>query len=307
MSDNTADALVVGGGPAGLSAALYLARFLRSVLVFDSGDGRSTHAQTNHNYLGFPDGIGALDLRANGRKQLERYPHARIVPQHVDSAVREEDGTFTVSCGSVSWHGRVVVLATGVTDSYPEFEGCSSYVGTSVFWCITCDGYENQGRDLVVVGNDDAAAGEALQLRSLSDRVRLLTNADEVGISGSLRRRLDAYGIPLIHDRIASAEGAEGQLQCLVTAGGDRLELDAMFSLQGATPETGLAQALGVDLDGSGYVVIDTEQKTSVEGVYAAGDATCLHSHQVAAAVHEGAQAACAANHHLQPPELKAP
>jgi len=137
------DALVVGGGPAGLSAALYLARYLRSVVVLDSGHGRSSHHQVNHNYLGFPDGISALDLRANGRKQLARYPHAQLVEDHVEDAVREGDGTFAVRSRAGRWTARVVVLATGVVDHYPRFEGWESYVGTSLFWCITCDGYEN--------------------------------------------------------------------------------------------------------------------------------------------------------------------
>jgi thioredoxin reductase (NADPH) len=201
----------------------------------------------------------------------------------------------------------VVVLATGVVDHYPRFEGWQSYVGTSLFWCITCDGYENRDRDVVVVGDDDAAAAEALQLRSLTSRVRVLTNRPGDRISDTFRTRLADAGVPVVHDEIASTEGADGRLRELYLRSGERMALEAMFSLQGATPETDVARALGVALDDSGYVLVDTEQKTSVPGVYAAGDLTSLHSHQVAAAVHEGAQAACAANYFLQPPELKAP
>lgn len=298
---------MVGGGPAGLSAALYLARYLRSVVVLDGGEGRSSYQQVNHNYLGFPDGISALDLRANGRKQLARYPHATVVEEHVTTAVREEDGTFTVRTSEDSWHGRVVVLATGVVDHYPSFEGWESYVGTSLFWCITCDGYENRGRDVVVVGDDDGAAAEALQLRSLTPMVRLLTNSAGDRISETFQQRLEDAGVAVLHDEIAGAAGENGRLHQLLLRSGEHLSLEAMFSLQGATPETEVAEALGVALDGSGYVLVDTEQKTSLPGAYAAGDLTTLHSHQVAAAVHEGAQAACAANYFLQPPELKAP
>jgi thioredoxin reductase (NADPH) len=301
------DAIVVGGGPAGLSAALYLARYLRSVVVLDSGEGRSSHHQVNHNYLGFPDGISALDLRANGRKQLSRYPHAQLVEGHADEAAREEDGTFLVRSGEDSWRGRVVVLAMGVVDHYPPFEGWQSYVGTSLFWCITCDGYENRGRDVVVVGDDDGAAAEALQLRSLTSKVRLLTNRPGDRISDTFHQRLREAGVEVVHDEIAAADGADGHLREVLLTSGERMALEAMFSLQGATPETDVARALGVALDESGYVLVDTEQKTSVPGVYAAGDLTSLHSHQVAAAVHEGAQAACAANYFLHPPELKAP
>jgi thioredoxin reductase (NADPH) len=109
-----------------------------------------------------------------------------------------------------------------------------------------------------------------------------------------------------VHDRIKAAEGRDGRLSAIVTWGGERLPLDALFCLQGATPETAVARGLGVRLNAQGHVEVDTEQYTSVPGVYAAGDITAPHSHQVSAAVQEGAQAASAANCFLYPPELKA-
>jgi thioredoxin reductase (NADPH) len=175
-----------------------------------------------------------------------------------------------------------------------------------MFWCIACDGYENRGKDILVVGHTDAAAGEALQLHSLTDRVRLLTNSHTNEISRTFGGRLAAAGIPVVHDRLAGAVGAEGRIEHVLTEGGLRLEAEALFSIQGATPETRLATGLGVPVNEAGYVLVDSEQKTQVQGVYAAGDITAVHSHQVAAAVHEGAQAASAANYYLYPPELKA-
>ncbi|MCZ0988357.1 NAD(P)/FAD-dependent oxidoreductase [Streptomyces diastatochromogenes] len=300
------DTIVVGGGPAGLSAALYLARYNREVLVFDTGHGRSTHHQTNHNYLGFPSGIPTVDLRKLGLEQLSRYPNARVVHHLITQAEGNAVEGFTVRSQGHSWQARSLLLATGVLDHFPHFEGWESYVGRSMFWCITCDGYENRGRSILVVGHTDAAAGEAMQLHSLTDRVRLLTNSRSDEISPKFRRRLERAGIPVVHDRIKEVEGEDGLLSAVLTRRGLRLELDALFSIQGATPETGLARQLGVGLAASGYVQVDSEQKTSVPGVYAAGDLTALHSHQVTAAVHEGAQAASAANYFLYPPELKA-
>ncbi|MGQ4419572.1 NAD(P)/FAD-dependent oxidoreductase, partial [Streptomyces sp. SAS_269] len=213
---------------------------------------------------------------------------------------------FTVRSQGHSWRARTLVLATGVLDHFPHFAGWESYVGRSMFWCITCDGYENRGRSILVVGHTDAAAGEAMQLHSLTDRVRLLTNSASDEISPKFRRRLKGAGIAVVHDRIGEVEGAGGLFTAVVTRAGRRLELDALFSIQGATPETTLARQLGVRLAPTGYVEVDSEQKTSVPGVYAAGDLTALHSHQVTSAVHEGAQAASAANYFLHPPELKA-
>ncbi|MGI5480658.1 NAD(P)/FAD-dependent oxidoreductase [Streptomyces lavendofoliae] len=300
------DAAVVGGGPAGLSAAVYLARYNRRVLVFDTGHGRSTHHQVNHNYLGFPGGVATVELRRLAVEQLARYDNARVVHHLVTAVEGDAAGGFTLRSQGHRWQARTVLLATGVLDHFPHFPDWQAYVGRSMFWCITCDGYENRGRDILVVGHTDAAAGEAMQLHALTDRVRLLTNSRRDDISETFRRRLAGAGIEVVHDRIGEVEGADGRLRAVLTRGGRRLGLDALFSLQGATPETALARSLGVTLNDAGYVVVDSEQKTSVPGVYAAGDVTSLHSHQVAAAVHEGAQAASAAHYFLHPPELKA-
>jgi len=302
----TADALVIGGGPAGLSAALYLARYNRSVLVFDTGHGRSTHHQTNRNYLGFPQGIATIGLRELARQQLAPYPQIKIVHHVINHLSGDGEQGFTAAAQGHQWHGRVVVLATGVLDHFPHFPNWESYVGRSMFWCITCDGYENRGKRILVVGHTDASAGEAMQLHSLTDSIQLLTNSEAHEISPKYLSRLEAAKIPVYDDHIQSVEGADGMMTTVITRGGTRLELDSLFSIQGSTPETSLAQQLGVRFAPSGWIDVDTEQKTSVPGVYAAGDVTALHSHQVTAAVHEGAQAASAANYFLYPPELKA-
>ncbi|MFJ9216987.1 NAD(P)/FAD-dependent oxidoreductase [Streptomyces sp. NPDC102383] len=300
------DAAVIGGGPAGLSAALQLARYGRRVIVFDTGQGRSTHHQLNRNYLGFPGGIATKELRTLGVRQLAHYPHVRFAAHRVTAVVGDVRRGFTFQAQGHVWWARTVVLATGVLDHFPHFPDWEQYVGRSMFWCIACDGYENRGRRVLVVGHTDAAAGEAMQLHSLTDRVVLLTNSRKDEISSRFRRRLEAAGVPIVHDRIKAAEGADGRLTAIVTRGGEHLPLDALFSIQGATPETAAVRGLGVRVNAQGYVEVDVEQCTSVPGVYAAGDITAPHSHQVSAAVHEGAQAASAANYFLYPPELKA-
>jgi thioredoxin reductase (NADPH) len=299
------DVCIVGGGPAGLSAGLYLARYGRSVAIFDSGHGRSTHHQVNHNYLGFPGGIRAADLRKRGLEQLAEYDHVRIEHHTIDHFERDGDnflahGQFGVATS------RAVVLCMGVVDHYPHFHGWEPYVGVSMFWCITCDGYENRGKKIVVAGHTNGTAGEAMQLSGLSDDVTLITNSHVDEISDTFRARLSAARIPVIQDTVRHAKGTDGKLEILETAGGLQIPVEAFFVVQGATPETRLAKDLGVQLAENGYILVDTEQKTSVVGVYAAGDITQLHSHQISAAVHEGAQAASAANYFLYPPEMKA-
>lgn len=294
------DAIVIGGGPAGLSAAVQLARWNRSVLVLDSGEGRSTHHQVNHNYLGFVDGVAALDLRELGRKQLGRYPHATVLRQEVVEARLTGDG-FAVVTPEEQHAGKVLVLACGVIDDYPEFEGSEGYIGRSMFWCITCDGYECKQKRVVVVGGDEHAAAEALQLVSLTPDVTLLTDDPEEPLAEGVRRRLAAAGVRLVDDRFAGADGEDGMITAVRTAASGPLAADALFVVRPARPRSALAEQLGLELDAAGYVVIDAEQRTSVPGVLAAGDLTSLHSHQVSAAVHEGSQAASAANYLLYP------
>ncbi len=302
--DDEFEALVVGGGPAGLSAALYLARYDRRTALFDTGQGRSSWHQINHNYLGFPGGVPARELRELGRRQLAEYDQVRCLDHKVESLRREGDW-FVARGQAGEWRGRAVILCTGVVDHYPHFEGWDEYVGRSMFWCITCDGYGCRDARVVVAGNNDETACAALQLQRFTRHLTLLTNSHECAISADKRERLDRAGIPLICDRIEVARGADGQFEALLTQRGERIELDQLFSHQGATPQTQLAEELGVALNQSGYIVVDSEQKTNVPGVYAAGDVTRLHSHQVTTAVHEGGQAASAANYWLYPPELR--
>jgi thioredoxin reductase (NADPH) len=308
----TYEVLVVGGGPAGLSAALYLARYGRTVALFDAGQGRSTWHQVNYNYLGFPGGVPARALRELGRQQLADYCEVTVLEHKVEALRRETAPSstpgpdlFVAESQAGEWRGRAVILCTGVIDHYPHFDGWQEYVGRSMFWCITCDGYGCKGARVVVAGNGDASASEALQLQRFTDKLTLLTDSYECHISETFQERLRQAGIPLVHDKIAEVIGRDGQFEAICTKRGQRIELDQLFSQQGATPQTKLAEDLGVRLSASGYIETDTEQKTSLPGVYAAGDVTRLFSHQVSAAVHEGGQAASAANYFLYPPELK--
>ena len=305
MTDRDTEAIVVGAGPAGMSAAIYLARYDRECVVFDAGHGRSTHHQVNHNYLGFPGGVPTVKLRELGRQQLAEYPHVHFHRHKVDAMDRDDDHFVAVSQAG-RWRARAVIICTGVLDHYPHFHGWESYVGRSMFWCITCDGYASKGKNILVVGHTDAAAGEAMQLSRFSNRLTLLTNSHTNEISPRYERRLATAGIPVIHDRLDAAKCADGMFDHVITQGGLVVELEALFCIQGATPETRLAADLGVRLAENGYIDTDEEQKTNIPGVYAAGDVTRIHSHQVTTAVHEGAQAASAANYYLYPPELRA-
>jgi thioredoxin reductase (NADPH) len=302
------DSIVIGGGPAGLSAAIYLARYNRSVIVADHGSGRSTTHETNENYLGFPDGIRSTELRELGRRQAERFG-AEFVECKIEEVSRLEDG-FRAACDEVELHGRTLIFATGVRDYLPEFENedVNDYFGKSLFWCITCDGHKVRGKRVVVVGRDDEAATTTLQFLNFTPYLTLVTNRDLPGheISPKKQHQLAAAGIPLIEGRVAKVYGQDGFMEAIETDDGRRIDTDFMFSQQGARPNTLLARALGVDLDPVGYIKVDAEQRTNVPMIFAAGDVTREYAHQVVTAAHEGSTAACSANYELYRPEQRA-
>lgn len=304
MTDTVYESLIIGGGPAGLSAALYLARYDRTVALFDTGRGRSTWHQINHNYLGFPGGVPARELRERGRQQLEEYGQVTTLERKIERLERQ-NGEFIAYGQSSEWRGKTVIICTGVIDHYPHFDGWQDYVGRSMFWCITCDGYGCRDARVVVVGNKNQAASEALQLRRFTHHLTVLTDSHDCYIDEKFQRRLKQAEIPLVHDKIDSAIGDDGQFEALYTKNGQRIELDQLFCQHGATPIANLAENVGVLLSREGYICVDVEQKTNVAGVYAAGDVTRLHSHQITTAVHEGGMAASAANYYLYPDELK--
>ena len=296
------DAAIIGGGPAGLAAAVNLARALRSVLVFDRPQpGRSDYPQVNHNYLGFPEGVPALRLRERGMAQAQRYG-----AQFCDSevvGVRAVPGGFALDgAGGERCRARGVILAMGVRDHWPRFPGFEAFVGRSLHWCIVCDGYEMRGKRVVVAGNDDEAETVALQMHRFTSDVTLVTNDGAMGLTPEAADRLARRGLPVVVGRIAGGrarDGEPGMLAALWLEDGRELPVEHLFSHQGATPQTALARSLGVELSGNGYIKVDTEQRTSEPLVYAAGDCTRLFAHQIATAAHEGATAAQTLNFDL--------
>lgn len=299
------DSIIVGSGPAGLSAAIYLARFLRSVLVIDTHKGRSTYSQLNENYLGFPEGIHATELRDFGTQQAKRFG-VKFKTGTITHVEKKPD-MFLAQSSRETYYGKTILLCTGVTDIFPLFKDYNEYVGKSLFWCITCDGYKTQGKKIVVVGATDDAACTAMQFLRYTENIIFITNceAKDVTLTKKWRDRLQKAHIQLYEYKLAEVYGENGYMHNIVLDNGQDLSVDLMFNQQGAKPNSQLAQQLGVAVSEEGYIKVGLEQRTNIPGVYAAGDVTRLFSHQVVTAAHEGSMAAQAINYDLYPPELK--
>jgi thioredoxin reductase (NADPH) len=299
------DCVVVGGGPAGLSAAIYMGRFRRRTLVVDAGDGRWSYGQVNQNYLGFPAGVGAERLHRLGRLQAERFG-VRFLAGTVRRIARAREG-YLLNVGTRALRARTVVWATGVRDHWPEFPGVRHLVGRRLFWCIVCDGWRTLRRRLLVLGNDDAAARTTLQFLTYTRDVTLLVDPGRVRLSGLSRQRLAEQGILVRRGRIRSARVRAGECVEVRLADGERLRPAYVFSLLGSTARTAELRRLGLALTRKGHVPVDDKNRTRLPHLFAAGDVTDRHSHQVVTAAHEGAMAAQAANQVLYPPAQKLP
>jgi len=330
------DTIIIGGGPAGLSAAVNLARLRRSVLVIDDRDGRSLWGQINRNYLGFPNGIPAAKIRLAGRAQAARYgAHflagqvnfatpdgkdfmVRVSPSHErpahaagrhgNVAADREDGRSHGEielAASLELRGRTLIIAAGVRDQFPRFPGWEQCVGQSLFWCILCDGYEAIDKTVAVVGDDEEAAETALDLLDFTSKITLVAGS-AAGFSFSQARAADLTnsGIAIYPYAINEYVCGNGQINALVlkNPASSRLPADMVFAYRHPIARNEVAAMLGVELNAIGQIVVDAEQHTNLHGVYAAGDVTSPHDHQVSAAVHEGNQAAAAANYYLYRP-----
>ncbi|MCA1712885.1 MAG: NAD(P)/FAD-dependent oxidoreductase [Actinobacteria bacterium] len=277
------DAVVVGGGPAGLAAALWLGRYRRSVVVVDSQEYRSGMVDRSHGYLG-RDPQTPTELLERGREELLAYPTASVVHGSVTS-VTASGPLFSVESSNGSWLAHRVVLANGVRDVVPEVRGFDEHYGASVVHCPACDGYEARDRDVVAIGWDVHLVGFATTLLNWARSVTVVTDGHRFEGDETCRSAMGDNGIELVEEDVVEFVGPRGGLECVKLRSGRSLPTSLVFFSLAHVPQVGLAESLGCDLDDEGYVVVDPEGQTTVPGVYAAGDLTPgLQLVQVAAA-----------------------
>lgn len=294
------DSLIIGGGPAGISAAIYLGRFNRSVLVIDAENtGRWHTHEINENYLGFPDGIPTITLRELGKKQAEKFGAVFVKDTIIETSVSQHH--FVCRGATGTYQSKTLIIATGVTDNYPHFPALSECLGNSVFWCITCDGHKTIDKRVLIVGASEEALTTALQFLNYTHTITIVTNTDpgEWKISEELRARLRKHHIPVHEGKIIDVVSENGFLASVSLTNGETIPVDFLFNLQEARPNVELARQLGVATDAKGYILTENEQRTNVPRVYAAGDVTKAFAHQIVTAAHEGATAAQTANYEL--------
>ena len=287
--------LVVGAGPAGLTAATYLARFRRRVLVADGGSPRACWIPVSHNMPGFPHGITGDAILRRMTEQAQEYG-AAVEPGAVDGLTRDGEG-FVARLNGREVRTRAVLLATGVVDHHPDLPGVERAIERSlVRICPICDGYEAADKAVAVIGRDDTGVREAAFLRTYSDRVTLI----HVGPAGDLTANgeLDRLGIELIRAPIDNVR-LEGDRVTALSWGGTSRAFDLVYSALGTSPNAQLARAAGAAVGEDGRLVVDAHQRTSVAGLYAAGDVV-RGLNQIAVATAEAAIGATAIHNDLR-------
>lgn len=286
------DVVVVGGGPAGLTAATYLRRFNRSCLVLDSGNSRARWIPESNNCPGFPQGVSGVDLLHRMKQQAMTF-ETRFESALVD-AIRHDGEGFVLVAGSVEWRTRCVILATGLTDKLPDGPWVEEAVACHALrLCSICDAYEASDTRIGVYGSLADIAAHGLFLRTYSSRVTLLpTDEAEGGEKLSLAR---AQGVEVLPP--GGVLGFDGQ-RCTYTYDGHTETFDSVYPYMGAQTTAGLVAALGVQLSDTGEIVVDRKQMTDLPGLFAIGDVVS-GLNQISVAVGQAAIAATAAHHWL--------
>jgi thioredoxin reductase (NADPH) len=296
MSDNV-DCAVIGGGPAGLTAAIYLARYHLSVLVFDDGMSRALKIPVSHNHAGIPDGIGGTELLSRIRTQALKYG-AHICSSRVQRLERSGQA-YVVHCAADKVRTKNVLLATGVINRRPamsEDQHDDAVARGLLRYCPVCDGYEVTDACVAVFGAGAKGFNEALFLRSYSKDITLVSPHAEHGLTDEQMEKLSGLGIKVHTGPSTSIEPRQGAIR--LHSDGRTHAFASVYPALGSDVRSALASDVGADLSNEGCVIVDRQQRSSVPGLYAAGDVV-IGLDQISSAMGQAGVAATAMRNEL--------
>ena len=290
------DVIVIGGGIAGLSAAIYLGRAQRDTLVIDSGRSMAKWEPKVGNYLGFPKGVAGEKLLQSGCRQARRH-HVDFVDDEIKT-VRVKNGEFTLRGKKRRYRSNRLLIATGIFHIPPNIPGVDECLGHSMFFCKDCDGYRVRGKRIAICGATNEAVDYALGMLCYSPTVIIVTNGEKQRWDRKHAGWLKEYEIPVTTNRIKDVQHRRRKILALIFAGGTCVRTDYIFTTRGDIFHTGLAKKLGAKFDRDGQIIVDQCMRTSVPRLYSAGCVTPANCQMIIAAG-QGAAAAQAINQDL--------
>lgn len=287
MDEKPLDCLVIGGGPAGLTAAIYLSRYHLDIMVVDGGRSRAAWIPCTHNHAGYPDGIKGTELLDRMKEQARRYG-TRIEDGQVTRIEKRDDGLFGAEWGSGPVIARTVLLATGVSNRRPPMDEQThddALARGLIRYCPICDGYEVTDKKVGVIGTQERGRAETVFLRSYTRNLTLIAPDGPHELETADRELLEEAGVKLIDGPIEAIEPREDDIA--IKAGGQSYAFDNIYPALGSDTHTQLAEMLGAAQSGDDCIRVDSHQRTSVPGLYAAGDVV-LGLDQISHAMGEG-------------------
>ncbi|HKV59732.1 MAG TPA: NAD(P)/FAD-dependent oxidoreductase [Ktedonobacteraceae bacterium] len=296
------DCAIIGGGPAGLNAALVLGRAMRKVVVFDDNHPRNAVTQEAHGFL-TRDGVKPNEFRAIAHQEIRKYPSVEM--QHVRvTAIRHADASFEITTEERDmFSAKTVLLATGLKEILPTIDGLHDYYGKSLFSCPYCDGWELRDRPLVVISERPQTFHLVKVVWNWSHDLLVCTNGHQV-FTEEQQEALDKKGIEVVEDRITALVGEHGQLERIVFATQEARARRGGFVGSQLLQASPFGESLGCEMNGMGGIVTDPFGRTTVPGVYAAGDALAAVPHQLIIAAAKGSWAAAGVNTDLTESEF---
>jgi thioredoxin reductase len=268
----TLDTVVIGGGPAGLSAALWLGRYRRRTAVIDAGRQRNLSSTALHGYS-TRDGVSPQEFLGALRAEVDGYPTVDLIDGVVRDLARSGD-RFNVTTEEGVFDAARVVLTTGVEDAMPNIPGFDRHYGSAIFHCSCCDGYESRDQDVLAIGWGEHVAGFALDLLDWGARVTLVTNGESFEGDAACRSSLGDHSIEILEEKVEEILTQDERMHGVRLGSGREVPATRAFFSIAHEPRNSLARSLGVRVDELGYVKVGAHGETNVEHVYAAGDIT---------------------------------
>jgi len=292
------DCAIIGGGPAGLNAALVLGRARRNTILFDHNNPRNAVTQESHGFI-TRDGLKPNEFREIARKEIAKYPSVIFEKRQITSVSKNGHLFELVTSESITYQSKTIIISTGLKDNLPSIENIFEYYGKSLFNCPYCDGWELRDKPLVAIIDEQVQGFHFIQtIYNWSKDLVVCTNGKPFQNSEQ-KRLIQNKGIKIIENRIKNFVGENGQIQKAIFENGESVNIQGGFVLPQLTQSSDIAKQLGCEYNSLGGISTDSFGRTNINGVYAAGDASIIAPAQLIIAAAEGLQAAVGVNRDL--------